>query len=329
MNKDHNKEKEFYAREDFFFSYSSLNKLLFSPSLFYKDYILKDREIKTDKHLIEGKLLHCLLFEPENFDNKFNVTPGKTPSDNVIKVLKDMSLHTDAETLENCEDFVILDSLKSLNLYQSLKTDEQRLAKIRTEDHENYWMFLSNSDKDTIDRQTFDRAGEQITILKNNDEVMKLFAKESTDFELDTFETHAEKYLSFPLNEKPYGIHGYIDFFTVDHEKKIATISDLKTTSKTIVEFQETIDFYNYWLQAAIYCKLVYEYLKDNKDEYSIEFKFVVIDKYNQVYVFDVSQQTLGSWAEGLGGVLKVADYHYSNKNYTLPYDFLVNRVKL
>jgi len=123
MNKDHNKEKEFYAREDFFFSYSSLNKLLFSPSLFYKDYILQDREIKTDKHLIEGKLLHCLLFEPENFDNKFNLTPGKTPSDNVIKVLKDMTLHTDAETLEKCEDFVILDSLKSLNLYQSLKTD--------------------------------------------------------------------------------------------------------------------------------------------------------------------------------------------------------------
>ena len=40
IKKDDNKEKEFYAK-DFNFSYSSLNKLLFSPSLFYKDYILE------------------------------------------------------------------------------------------------------------------------------------------------------------------------------------------------------------------------------------------------------------------------------------------------
>ena len=58
------KEKEFkkkYNNNEFNFSYSSLNRLSFSPKLFYKDYILKIREIKTDKHLIEGKLLHLLL----------------------------------------------------------------------------------------------------------------------------------------------------------------------------------------------------------------------------------------------------------------------------
>ena len=64
MKKDPIKEEEFYNK-DFKFSYSSLNKLLFSPSLFYKDYILKEREEKTDKHLIEGKLLHLLLLQPE------------------------------------------------------------------------------------------------------------------------------------------------------------------------------------------------------------------------------------------------------------------------
>ena len=150
MNKDLEKEEEFYAKE-FNFSYSSLNRLLFSPSLFYKDYILQDREIRTDKHLIEGKLVHCLLFEPENFEKKFNLVPGKTPSDNVRKVLKDMQLVTDAPTLEECDDFIITDSLLSLNLYQSLKTDESRLAKIRTPDNETYWKFLSKSNVDTVD----------------------------------------------------------------------------------------------------------------------------------------------------------------------------------
>jgi hypothetical protein len=69
MKQNKQKEEEFYAK-DFNFSYSSLNKLLFSPSLFYKDYILWDRELRTDKHLVEGKLVHCLLFEPENVNEK-------------------------------------------------------------------------------------------------------------------------------------------------------------------------------------------------------------------------------------------------------------------
>jgi len=135
------KEEEFYAKKDFCFSYSSLNKLLFSPSLFYKDYILWDREVRTDKHLIEGKLIHCLLFEAENVEEKFSIVPGKSPSDNIRKVLKDIALHTNAETLVSCEYFVILDSLKNLNLYQSLKADESRIAKIRTTDNEPYWKF--------------------------------------------------------------------------------------------------------------------------------------------------------------------------------------------
>ena len=100
MNKDVNKEEQFYAKK-FNWSYSSLNKLLFSPSLFYKDYILQDKEVRTDKHLIEGKAIHCLLFEPDNFNTKFNVVPGKSPSDSVRKVLKNMSLHTDAEKLND------------------------------------------------------------------------------------------------------------------------------------------------------------------------------------------------------------------------------------
>ena len=68
------KEEEFYAK-DFNFSYSSLNKLLFSPKFFYKDYILKERETRTDKHLIEGKLLHLLFLQPEKLNDEFSIVP--------------------------------------------------------------------------------------------------------------------------------------------------------------------------------------------------------------------------------------------------------------
>lgn len=329
MNKDTLKEEQFYAKKDFCFSYSSLNKLLFSPTLFYKDYILQDREVRTDKHLIEGKLIHCLLFEPDEVDNKFSVVPGKSPSDNIRKVLKDMALHTDAETLVDCDDFIILDSLKNLNLYQSLKADESRIAKIRTEDNEPYWKFIGNSNVDVVDQDTLLRCTERVVVLKNNKDVMSLFNEVSTDFDLDPIETFSEKYLKSDLIDLDFGLHGYVDYYKVDSEKKEVTICDLKTTGKTISNFRETVDFYNYWLQAAIYMKLVYDTLGDDADQYDLKFKFVVIDTYNQVYVFDVSDKTINDWGDGLGGALKTADFHYKSRNYSLPIEFLANKVTL
>jgi hypothetical protein len=332
MNRNLEKEEQFYLNDKFKFSYSSLNKLLFSPSLFYKDYILNDREVRTDKHLVEGKLIHCLVFEPEELDNKFNIVPGKSPSDNIRKVLKDMSLRTDAETLVSCEDSIILDSLKNLNLFQSLKADESRIAKVRTEDNEPYWKFLSNTNVDVVDQDTLLKCQEQADNIKGNGEVMSIFGEVETDFELDPIETYAEKYLTSGLSKMPFGLHGYIDYYKVNHKDKLVTICDLKTTSKSISDFKDTVDYYNYWLQAAIYCKLVYENLSkqvDDIDSYKILFKFVVVDRYNQVYPFDVSEETLNNWAMSLLNVIKAAEYHYNERNYSLPYEFLVEKVKL
>ena len=325
---DIQKEKEFYDKE-FSFSYSSLNKLLFSPSLFYKDYILKEREIKTDRHLIEGKLIHCLLFEPENLKDKFNVVPGKTPSDNVRKVLKDMTLYTDEKNLDKVEDHIILDSLKHMNLYQSLKADEARIAKVRTEDHKPYWEFLSNPVVDVVDNDTLVRCQEQVEIIKSNKDVMELLQIVKTDFELDPVSSYTEQYLETKLNNYKFGLKGFIDYYKIDTESKTITICDLKTTSKSIAEFGETVEFYNYWLQAAIYSTLVINNVDDEYKDYQILFKFVVIDKYDQVYVFDVQEATLEQWGLSLKETLDQANYHYTEKNYSLPYQFLTGQVIL
>ena len=150
-----------------------------------------------------------------------------------------------------------------------------------------------------------------------------------TDFELDPIETYSECYLKSELVDCKFGLHGYIDYYKIDNDKKEVVICDLKTTGKTVSDFRETVDFYNYWLQAAIYMKLVYDSLGDDKDEYKITFKFIVIDKYDQVYVYDVSDQSINDWADGLSGVITTAKFHYNSKNYSLPMDLLVNKIKL
>ena len=235
---DKQKEEEFFSK-DFNFSYSSLNRLLFSPSLFYKDYILKEKEIRLDKHLIEGSVIHCLLFEADKLNEKFKIVPGKTPSDSVKKVLYNMTNYTDAVTLEKVEDFVILDSLKEINLYQSLKKDEQRLAKIRTTDNADYWAFIMNDIKNIIDLDTLNKCKERVELLNSNEEVQTALAQKKSDFELDPITTHAEAYLQCELKDYNFGLHGYIDFYEINDDTKEVTIYDLKTTSKSITDALE------------------------------------------------------------------------------------------
>jgi len=333
MKRDFVKEEEFYSKE-FQFSYSSLNKLLFSPTLFYRDYILGEKEERTDKHLVEGKLIHCLLFEPQNLNKKFNVAPSKVPTDSVKKVLQVMKdnpfkpaslLSTEAPHLD-----LILKALESENLYQTLKEDSKRLEKIQTPENDVYWQFLNSSVLDVIDPDTLARCQEQVDIIKSNKDVMALFESNQTDFELDPVKTYVEQPLMVQkLNDYSFGLKGIVDFYKVDDQKKQVIICDLKTTSKTIMDFKETIDFYNYWLQMAIYGRLVYENLSEEEKDYDIMCKFVVIDKYNQVYVFDVTDNTLLEWGSALIDTLQMAQYHYEQRNYSLPYLFLNQKIQI
>lgn len=326
---DKQKEEEFYSKP-FNFSYSSLNRLLFSPSLFYKDYILKDREIRTDKHLIQGKLVHCLVFQPEKVNDLFSIVPGKIPSENIKKVLKSVTLHTDVTVLTKVKDFIILDSLKEENLYQSLKTDEQRVEKVKTNDSQDYYEFICTTGKDVIDNDTLMKCKEKADTIKNNEKVMELFNQGVTDFELDTLKVFKEKLLECKLQNYDFGLKGIIDYYTIDHDKKIINIVDLKTTSKTISDFAESVDYYNYWLQAAIYTILVFRNHDIAKQEnYQILFTFVVIDKYNQVFPFFVSPETLSKWATGAMVAIDSANYHYKERDYSLPYKFLTEEVYL
>ena len=322
------KAEESFFKEAFEFSYSSLNKLLFSPSLFYKDYILKDRELKTDKYLVEGKLVHCLVFEPENLNAKFKIVPDKTPTDSVRKILHKVHDKDKSVDIMTADD-LILETLREENLYQTLKEDSARLAKIQTEESKIYWKFIANPMVDVIDQDTLAKCADYAEIIKANTDVMALFSSTSTDFDLDPIQTYAEKPLNCELKDKPFGLKGIIDFYKVDDEEELVTICDLKTTSKSISDFRETVEFYNYWLQAAIYCKLVFENLDESQQDYNFIYKFVVIDNYKQVYVFDVSPETLSMWTQGLEETLKVAEYHYTQRDFSLPYEFLVEKVIL
>ena len=325
-----------FYNEKFYFSYSGINKLLQSPRWFYNHYILNQKEDSTDAHLIAGRALHCLLLEPDKFDDQFVMLPGKIPTDSNKTILEHIFYHNylplQNETL-TLEDFPtdILNQLLVNNLYQSLKTDAQRLDKILTDNNKEYFTFLKiKESKTVIDASVKSKAEESLISLKADDRVMGLLQLGHDNSNGVT--VYNEVALKTDLIDFKFGLKGFADSIVVDENTKTIFISDLKTTNKSIQSFPSTLEFYRYDVQAAIYCIMGFNNLiKERSDasEWKIVFTFIVIDKYNQVYPFQVSDETLNVWMENFSGLLNVLNYHYENRDYTLPYELAIGNVKL
>lgn len=332
MKTDLIKENEYYSKP-LYHSYSSLTRLLYSPQIYYKHYILEEREESLQPSLIEGKVIHCLILENEKFNDMFLVSPGKLPEGNSRLVIDKLvaTCSQDGyplpEKLESCKREII-QILQEIDLHQKLKTDEQRVEKILTEQNINYYDFLRNKGKKTvIDQETLEKCTEAADIIKSNREISNLLALDSFDIDpgLVVFN---ERELRATLKGYPFGIKGILDNYVIDNKARRIRINDLKTTSKSLHEFKDSIDFYKYYLQAIMQVILVLSNHPEC-DGYGVTFTFVVIDKYQQVYPFEVSSETMSRWTDEFEKIVSVAKWHYETKRYDLPYEFGSQKVIL
>jgi len=328
-------ETDFYAKP-FSFSYSSLNKLLWNPQAFYQMYVLGNREEKTESYLVNGKVIHALLLEEAKFNDQFIISPTNLPTGNTRTVIDSVyrhatELHANGDQRREFNEFsdAVIDVLKDINLHQALKTDQQRIDKVYTPEAMNYWQFLmTKGNKTLIDQETYDFCKTGVDLIKMNQEVCDLIGCNVTEFE--NKEVFNELPLDCNINGKKFGLKGILDNLVFDHNKKIVYINDIKTTSKDLKDFPESIEFYNYWLQAAIYTTMVaIKFIHLIDAGYELKFHFVVIDRAYQVYPFPVSQNTMNNWFTKLTDSLEKAEWHYTNKKYELPHDFAIGKVTL
>lgn len=327
-----NELDNFYKKE-FNFSYSSINKLLFSPRMFYNHYVLKQKEDSTDSHLVIGRVLHCLLLEPANFDNQFAVMTSKIPSETNKKIIDIIFKNhlSNANNNLNLEDYSqeILTYLFEINLHQSLKTDQQRLDKILTDENNEYFEFLKLSlGKTVIDQIILDNCKKSLDVIKANDDVRALLQLDKIQ-EDDQIEVYNELVISMSDKSLPFGFKGVLDNVVVDHNSKTLFINDLKTSGKSIQDFPESVDYYKYWIQGVIYVMLASEKFLKDKQDWNVQLTFIVIDKYNQVYPYQVSSESLNKWKIDFEKIVTQIRWHYDNKEYNLPYDLALGNIKL
>lgn len=320
-------EDEFFS-QPFMMSYSGLNKLLFSPVLFHQHYILKQRDDVVDKPMVEGKLLHCLLLNPEEFENEFVLMSSDMPSDGPRKVLDRIYeiMKQEGKTfLDHSYMDHILPVLKEQNLYQSLKTDAQRIDKMTASKNILYLDYKFEAEtKTVVDQDMYDFAKATVDTIKSKGDLMKVMG-----FDQDSLTTSVKQHNELDLvclefEDYYFGIRGIIDNLVVDHDKKVIRVNDLKKTSKSIGQFEESIEYYNYWMQAALY-RLLVNHIKETTFgvDYPVEFRFIVVDPYMQIAPIRISEETMEAWTLKLNDELDKANYHFKEREFSLPYKFL------
>lgn len=335
MGISYNEELNQFYKSDFYFSYSSINKLLYSPAAFYRHYILNQREDMVDAHLVAGKVVHCLLLEPDKFNDEFIVIPSNLPKDNnrllVDEVFKVFQSQPDTDlTLADFPDSII-SVLVGINLHQSLKTDEGRIAKMVTEQNTQYFEFLKvKQGKTIVDQTTLDTAKESVELLRNHETVRSLMQLDNDKDE--NIKIYNEEGVQINSSKYKFGFKGILDNVVMDYNTKTLFINDLKTTGKAIQDFPDSVQYYKYWIQAVMYKQLsLGKYLRELPDaaEWKVVITFIVIDRANLIYPFQVSPETLKVWEENFKDILNVVDYHYSNKDFSLPYELATGKIKL
>jgi hypothetical protein len=226
-----NEELEKFYSTKFYFSYSSISKILLSPRLFYNHYVLNEKEDSTGPHLVAGKALHCLLFEPEKFDDYFIMIPGKIPTDS-NKIILDHIFMTKYLPMQNTslslEDFSqdILNQLLNNNLYQNLTDDKKdpsitgdskRLEKILTDNNKEYFEFLKLKELKTVIDKTVKAAAEvSVEVIKSDKNIMALLQLGHNNSQ--NVYVHNELKLQYDSEQYDFGYKGIIDNVVVDEE---------------------------------------------------------------------------------------------------------------
>jgi hypothetical protein len=329
----------FANKENLNLSPSALKLLVDSPRKYFNHYVLNEKEKYSAKHFDEGSLVHCMVLEADELQNKFVNMGISVPTDSTRLCLEHLlSLGRSASELEEYAEEII-NYLKDVNLHQSLVDDkkadkngvmltgdEKRLTKIINENSKEYFRIqIEGRDKTIVDVASWDKCYAKAQAVLSNPKASFLLNKQD-----ETDEVRTEIELSDRPDELQFGVKGILDAIRVDRINKVIYVSDLKTHNGKLKDFPDAVKKYNYWLQPVIYKILANSLLRGRAFDYQVIFHYIVVDQNDDVYCFPVSEQTMDTWTEELTQMINTqVTYHINNKDFSLPYNFANNLISL
>lgn len=286
-------------------SYSSLACFNNDRRKYYRRYIMKEVGVdNTNKTLIYGSLVDCLLFTPHEYEDRFVHIDFEMPTPQMktfteklaIRVLENNRLDQ-----QRREEVVTLMSWA----YNDTKFDDNGVeVAFKRQDFgttvkkfdsgcDRYLQYLIDtmgSGKMLVDSEMFNRAEEAVKKLRYSTVVGPVINQE-TESGIDVYD---QLIVLYEVLGTPF--KSMMDKVIVNHDKKTIQLYDLKTSS-SVEEFGSSYLKFSYYIQAGVYYQacVAWKYQMGWGDYVVLPIKFIVIDGSNYLdpLLYTTSAQNL------------------------------------
>jgi len=308
-------------------SYSSIKVFIEDRKKYYKKFILKEpiKEESSDS-LIFGNLVDCLLFTPEEYDNRFTLSTSQIPTGQYGKFVEELM----RVTIQSVDDNgVVTRGLEDMmeEAYKNVKFDRNgNIVDFKRDSFDTVKSKFLGSDLEVHYRQMRESFGKQViekSMLENAQNVVNELKSNFVTKEVINIENSDKHtvYNQYPIvgqlegtvtGSLPFPAKCLVDKLVIDHEQKSIHIFDLKTAWDNENEFEMNYFKYKYYIQAAVYFYLVVEWKKKIKEiaDYSVNYpKFIVAESSN--YKNPLIYTTDGNhFQQGMRGFMIRNRYH-------------------
>lgn len=234
---------------------------------------------KESPSLLLGSVTDTLLTGGIDEFNSLYVVKDINISDSGVAICKALaSMPTPYKSFVDIPEYVVSEKAKSVDFWSNDKWDARRYKEVlKTGDVADYYDSLINSDKIVITSEVYNTSIEMVKALRESPATSGYFADND---EMSPIRRYYQ--LKFKASFEGVNYRCMADLIVVDYENKKVYPIDLKTSSHTEWDFEESFLQWGYMIQSRTYWRLIRANM--DKDPYFKDFtledyRFIVVNK--------------------------------------------------
>lgn len=310
-------------------SNSSLSVFNHDPSYFYKVHVTKELEDKKESDaMLLGSIIHCMLLEPEEFDNRYftsSVLPNEMPSGMMLEYVK-------ALAEQKVEDELSFEFAYAKSGYKISR--EKVLENFnKVPGYRTYLQELKDP-RQVVSTAMMETAKLNVENVKASPYWHRILGnlkwKEEKELEIywnTTVTVDGEEY-ALPLKSK-------LDHLFVHYDEEFNLLSlryfDYKTDSqKPVHKYQDSFEYWKTYRQFAFYWLAMREWARQNypKADLDISMYVVPIDVVrNKTVTYEVKRSYLVKGMEEIDKNLRDLAWHMTNNLWEYPKDIYLQDI--
>ena len=234
---------------------------------------------KESPSLLLGSVVDTIITGgAKEFDSLFFVA-DIPPVGDKGKQITDYLLNCYGNSYQSLQTMPASYLLEAANIFEFQKNwkDENRVKVLTEKCNPYYTVMLTSNGKTFVDSKTFEEAQAMVRALKESPATRGYFADND---ELSPVRRYYQ--LKFKASLKGVGYRCMADLIVVDYEDKVIYPVDLKTSSHTEWDFEESFLQWGYMIQSRLYWRILKANLEKDpyfKDFYLKEYRFIVVNK--------------------------------------------------